>query len=312
MRNVWRTRLLAALTALAVLAGTSGCTMLGITEDEFVGVASGFALAPDKTCEELKYAFGVPHLPTVDTPEGIGIAYEEAAVTTAEGNTLRVWYVPALLDRGTVVLSMGAVGNMSCFLYVTYMLRANGWSVVMYDYTGFGGSSGSPSLVHLYDDLDAVLTWTLERTGQPQATLMGVSIGSIPSVALAVSRPEAVNGVVIDGPISIAAEIKRFRALLLGNPPDFLARLDPLSLLDNTVPQLTQPALVFLYGRDEYMSSAAFPPLTSAAPAPIRLVRFDDLAHARGPYLETAVYFAELDAYLASVWSPPLPQLPAP
>ena len=63
-------------------------------------------------------------------------------------------------------------------------------------------------------ELEAVLDWTLEYTGREQVTLMGVSLGSIPSVSHAVLRPDDVNAVILDGVISLRIEAERFAYLL--------------------------------------------------------------------------------------------------
>ncbi|MBN2446625.1 MAG: alpha/beta hydrolase [Phycisphaerae bacterium] len=285
---------------MAVLLG--GCGSI-TSVDEFVEFASEIALAPDSTCEELKVVYGVPHLPTVDNPGEVNIRYEEHYVTTGNGAQLRVWYVPADADRGTIVFSNGAVANMSCFLLETYMLRYDGWSVVMYDYEGFGGSTGDASLATLYVDLEAVLDWTLEYTGREQVTLMGVSLGSIPSVSHAALRPDDVNAVILDGVISLRIEAERFAYLLANDAERYIRLFDTTLLLDDQISGVTQPMLVYTYGKDEYATSAHVPELVADCPGDVKIVDYPNLPHARGPYLETATYFHELEEFLTSIWS---------
>ncbi len=288
---------------LACLSTLTACDLPIVPMDEFVNMASELALLPEATCEELKVSFGVPHLQTVDVPSEAGIAYEEVMLENISGELIRVWYIPSTLDRGTVILSNGAVGNMACFLYVTHMLRADGWSVVMYDFQGFGGSTGQPSLLSLYGDLDVVLDWTLARTGREQVTLMGVSIGTIPSVAHAVSRPDDVNAIVLDGPISLTVEVAAFAALLGGDISPYMALLGDEALFQAQFPRVRQPTFVFLYGLDEFATAEVFEEITADLPPPMEIIKFPHLPHARGPYLETATYFYQLDRFLASVWS---------
>ena len=296
--------IIGAVTALsAALVGT-GCGLPWIPPDQFVTIASEVALNPDITCEQLKVSFGVPHLPIVDTPAEAGLPYEEVFLSNAADYALRVWYIPSVINRGDVVISNGAVGNMGCFLYLAYLLHADGWSVVLYDYQGFGGSGGYDSLASLYTDLAVVLDWTLERTGREQVTLLGVSIGTIPSVAHAYHRPEDVNAVVLDGPISLLEEVRPYASILANAPEAYLVMLETEAQLRYFINDLTQPTLVYLYGEDEFETAHVFEALVADTSTPMTIIKWDELPHARGPYLETATYFYELDQFLDGIWSP--------
>ncbi|MFH1746544.1 MAG: alpha/beta fold hydrolase [Planctomycetota bacterium] len=285
-----------SLVILALLL--TGC----IPEPAFVDLASCIALDPSKTCEWLKVVFGVPELEPVDNPGQADMVYEETQVTTAAGETLRVWYVRSPENRGTIVFSNGGVGEMACYLLITKTLYDEGWSFVMYDYQGFGGSTGRPELDSLYGDLDAVLDWTLANTDAEQVTLMGVSGGSIPSVAHAAAQPEFVNAVILDGVISLRAEIERFSYLCAGRPERYYTLFDDETRLQVQIQQVTQPILAVVYGQDEYATSAHVPGILALSPAPATILEFPDLPHARGPYHEPDRYFENVKAFLDSIW----------
>jgi hypothetical protein len=192
---------------------------------------------------------------------------------------------------------------MACFLFVAQLLRFDGWSVVLYEYQGFGGSTGTPNITGLYTDLEAVMDWTLARTGLPQVTLMGVSIGTVPAVAHAANRPDLVNALILDAPIALEHEVERFEFLLGGDPAPYLALLDARLLMTKELPRVTQPLLAFTYGQDEYLTSRVyFADMATTCPCAWTIVRFEELPHARAPYLATAKYFYAVDQFLASVW----------
>jgi hypothetical protein len=294
---------------MSVLAGlllsmAGGCIPL-IPKDEFLSRANDLALSPELTCEQLRVDFGVPDLPTVNDPAELGIAFEESSVTTANNQTLRVWYVPAEPDRGTILLTYGGVGEMRCYLLLTKYLHADGWSMVMYDLEGFGGSTGQPSLGTLVTDHNAVLDWTLARTGRPQVTLMGVSVGTIPSVAQAAARPEAVNAIVLDGVISLRLEVRRARLLIGGMVEQYMSLFDRSLQLDQQITGVYQPIFAVVYGHDEYATPGQIREILARAPGQVTFSEFPDLAHARGPYLDTETYFARLEAFLARIWEAP-------
>jgi pimeloyl-ACP methyl ester carboxylesterase len=273
------------------------------SREEFIGLLSKVILDPHTTCEALRDDFGLAGFPVVHSPEEAGLAVEQLWLPVAANDMVRVWYLPAPPDRGTVVLSMGAAGEMACYLYVARLLIDGGWSVVMYEYRGFGLSTGEPSLSTLADDLEQVVQWARERTGREQVALMGVSLGTIPSVAVAVRRPEWVNGVVLDSPVALGEQLERFWWLLNNPVGALLALLDPELVSESIVHRLKDPLLVFAYDRDLLTTLRTVQALYERAPEPKQLVRFPGLGHAAGAYFDTAEYVASLDSFLASVWS---------
>jgi pimeloyl-ACP methyl ester carboxylesterase len=296
----------AALALLGlVLAAVAACIPI-IPESEFISRVNDLAFSPELTCEELKVVFGVPQLTTVNDPSEIGIAFEAASVATPNGQTLHVWYLPAEADRGTILLAYGAVGEMRCYLMFAKYLHDDGWSMVMYDFEGFGDSTGMPSMTTLITDHNAVLDWTLERTGRQQVTLMGVSVGTIPSVAQAAARPEVVNAVVLDGVISLRLEVQRAWLLLAGHVERYVALFDRTLRLDEQITGVHQPIFAVVYGRDEYATPRQIRGILASAPGEVTISEFPNLMHARGPYLATDTYFARLEAFLAQVWAPPV------
>jgi pimeloyl-ACP methyl ester carboxylesterase len=217
--------------------------------------------------------------------------------------SLHVWYLPTKLDRGTAILSIGSSASMNCYLFVAKLLTRQGWSVVIYEYQGFGLSTGRPSLASLAPDLEAVLEWTRGRTQRPQVTLVGISLGAIPSVAIAARRPDAVNAVILDSPVALGEELLRFDPLLGGEAQAFVARLLPDLVSEERIRDVHQPLLVFLHELDFLTTPQQTQMLYDRAPGPKQLVRFANLDHAKGPYFSTDVYMFHADTFLSSVWT---------
>jgi pimeloyl-ACP methyl ester carboxylesterase len=289
---------------LWTLAGSStGCMPL-VPEDRFLEFASAVALAPQRTCEQLQFFFKNPVVSAAADPADFGLDFETAMVPTGDGQFLRLWYVPSREDRGTVIFSTGAAGSMSCSLLIPRELCRRGWSVVVYEYQGFGGSTGAASLTTLVSDLDAVMDWTLARIAHPHVTLLGASVGTIPSTAQAARRPQDVNAVILDGAISLRVEIERLWFLYGGRPERYLSQFDETLRLGEELRNVAQPLLAIAYGRDVYGTSAYLAELLAKSPASASVVEFATLGHAQAPYLATEAYFDALDEFLTSVWTP--------
>lgn len=281
-----------------------GCINIGdLAASDIISGLSDLILRPDQTCEQLRERYQLTYLPIADNPAEVGMQFEEHWLPVDEQTSLRAWYLPTRLDRGTVVVSCGNAGPMACYLFTAELLTRNGWSVVMYEYEGYGLSAGQPSLATLNRDLEAVVEWTRGWTAREKLTLMGLSLGSIPSVALAVERPDAVNGVILDSPIALSAQIQRFGFLVGGRTDLIIAQLDVELFPDYLIQWLYQPLLVFLHERDGLATPETVEWLYEQAPGPKQLVRFAGLDHARGQFFSTDVYLSHLELFLADVWS---------
>lgn len=271
---------------------------------EVVSGLSDIVLEPEGSCEELRRAFGLEGiLPLADNPGQIGLDYEEHWLPTVDGEVLRTWYMPTKLDRGLVIVSSGAVGPMTCQLYTARLLARNGWSVVLYEYEGFGESSGQPDLETLGPNLETVVDWALGYTDREQATLMGISLGSIPSVTVAVERPGVANGVILDSPVAFGTEIERFGFIVGGQTGAVIGQLSPGLVTDTMIRWLDAPLLVFLHERDTVTTPASVEMLYELAPTSDKLlVRFPDLGHVRGQFFDTDLYTFSLESFLSRVW----------
>ena len=297
-------RVLLGVVLVAVPLLISGCPPAELpilTAPIVLDRLSKIILQPETTCAELRDEFNVPYLPLANTPGDAGIDYQEYYIRTPDRHQLRVWYMPGSGTRGTVIVSPGAFGPMTCYLFSAKLLTDKGWSVVIYDYQGFGESPGKPALGALRMDLETVLDWTLAHANTQQVSLMGMSLGSIGTVAVAVDRPEAVNAVVLDSPVALGQEIERFRAALGVRTEEIIAALDTWLVSEDIIGQMYQPLLVFLHEGDVVTPPASVQLLYDRAAGTKELVRYTG-EHAAGQFEDTADYVAHLDAFLTGIW----------
>lgn len=93
----------------------------------------------------------------VGTPDYVGFAYEPVEISTADGETLHGWFVPAPAANVTVLFFHGNAGNISHRMEYLLMFHRLGYNTFIFDYRGYGQSSGSPSESGTY--LDAQSAW---------------------------------------------------------------------------------------------------------------------------------------------------------
>lgn len=125
------------------------------------------------------------------TPRDAGIEYEEVQLGTGDGESLHAWFVPAPQPRGTVLLFHGNAGNISHRLDYLLMLHRLGYSSFIFDYRGYGKSSGSPSEQGTYRDAEAAWRYlTVTRKIEPRRiALLGESLGGAVAAWLASRQP---------------------------------------------------------------------------------------------------------------------------
>ena len=135
------------------------------------------------------------------TPEGLGLAAEDVEFWSKGGVKLRGWLLRGT-KRGTVVFCPGNSGNVSSHLeYVRLALRT-GYSVLGFDYRGFGRSDGEADLCTIVQDVEAACEFIASHTREPYA-LFGLSLGAGGALAAAGRTGAASVGVVVEGAYDI-------------------------------------------------------------------------------------------------------------
>ncbi|HEY3176962.1 MAG TPA: alpha/beta hydrolase [Candidatus Polarisedimenticolia bacterium] len=187
------------------------------------------------------------------TPDFLRIPYEEVTLATADGETIAGWYVPAEAPEATILFLHGNAGNRGDRINDLAGLRRMDLSILIIDYRGYGGSTGSPSEEGLHADTRAAWEHLTAGRGLDPAriVLYGESLGSVPALHLARSleaegRPGPV-ALILEGALTSALEMGRRAFPFLPVRWILRAKLDNLS----AVREVSTPIL-FLHGeRDE-------------------------------------------------------------
>ena len=123
-------------------------------------------------------------------PSQIGLAYEPVKILTSDQQTLIGWFLPVVEARATVLFFHGNAGNISHRLDYLSMFNRLGYNTLIFDYRGYGQSSGKPSESGTYQD--AMATWrflTEEKSIAPSdIVLFGESLGGAVASWLAAQK----------------------------------------------------------------------------------------------------------------------------
>lgn len=127
-------------------------------------------------------------------------AFETTLVRTKRDTNVVVLFMDAPTsaagdprDAITLIVSHGNALDAAMFVPFGRRLRDTlGVNIVLYDYSGYGVSTGKPSARGVYADLEAVVDWcVLEKKFEPnRIVLYGQSIGSAPTCGYAAKAGE--------------------------------------------------------------------------------------------------------------------------
>ena len=177
---------------------------------------------------------------------------EDVTFETADGLPLHGWFAsPARSNGATVLIFNGNAGDRSSRVPLAAALTRAGFSVLLFDYRGYGGNPGQPTEPGLVADARAARQYVGSRADVDRARLVyfGESLGAAVAVALAVEQPPA--ALVLRSPFTSLADMARLQFPFL---PTFLLR-DRFESL-NQISRVDCPLLVMTGDRDSIVPPA--------------------------------------------------------
>ena len=130
---------------------------------------------------------------------------EEHVLTTADGEKVIVWHVPAKPGHPVVLYFHGNGDFLAGFFGRFRDLIADGTGLVALSYRGYAGSSGQPSEQGLLLDAAAAYAFTTARYGADRIVVWGFSLGTGVAVALAAEHP--VGKLILEAPYTSTLDV---------------------------------------------------------------------------------------------------------
>jgi pimeloyl-ACP methyl ester carboxylesterase len=142
----------------------------------------------------LLFGATIPHPRNQWTPASVGLAYETHQFQ-GEAGMLEAWVIPVPSPKGLAVLFHGFALSKARFLDVASYFHDLGWTAVLMDFRGCGGSQGDRTTVGWDEakDVAVTLSWVRKTLGESAPVLFGHSMG-----AVAILRAVAVEGMAVD------------------------------------------------------------------------------------------------------------------
>lgn len=127
------------------------------------------------------------------TPSDVGVAFRELSFTADDGRRLHGWWLPTTARGrlGQILFCHGNAGNIGDRLLEALVLTGAGFDVLLFDYRGYGRSSGRPDEQGTYRDARAARAALLAQaeTDPARVIYVGESLGGAVALRLAVEFP---------------------------------------------------------------------------------------------------------------------------
>lgn len=153
-----------------------------------------------------------PGPPPRATPKDARLDYDEVSLETSDGERLHAWYIRPegtrdAPPRGAVLVCHGNAGTIGDRLHLARAFADMRLAVLLFDYRGYGKSSGTPSERGLYLDADsAYRELTSARGFAPERIVAyGESLGG--AVAIELALRERVAALIVESSFTSLADV---------------------------------------------------------------------------------------------------------
>jgi fermentation-respiration switch protein FrsA (DUF1100 family) len=211
----------------------------------------------------------------LEDPGDAGLEYEDVAIDTDDGERLHGWWVARKQTAcaGHVLFFHGNAGNIGDRVAVAELLAGAGFEVMLFDYRGYGQSSGKPDESGTYLDARAARASLSERGDCDPARLiyLGESLGAAVAAELAQSSPP--RALILQSAFTSLRDVaRRHYPIPRFVIPDAYPTIDRINSID-------APVLVLHGDRDTIVPVAHGQRLFQAAGQPKQLYIFRGLGH---------------------------------
>ncbi len=235
----------------------------------------------------------VPYRELPADPGRLGLGFEDVAVRAADGPIIHGWYVPLASTSPVILFCHGNGGDIATRLDKLRRLRAAGASVLLFDYRGYGRSTGVPTEQGTYADAEAMYAWLVDVKKVPPERIVfqGESLGAGVATELAVRHKAA--GLIFESGFTSALDMGR-RLF-----PHLPVKLLLVYRYDNAskIGRVDAPILVLHSPQDDIVPFEMGRAVFAAAREPKRFVELTG-DHNRGYALAGRVYIDAVAAFL--------------
>jgi fermentation-respiration switch protein FrsA (DUF1100 family) len=197
-------------------------------------------------------------------PSDFGLSCRDIYLTTSDSERLHGWYFNQYPDKPVILFCHGNAGNISHRLEYISMLLDTGVNVFIFDYRGYGKSSGRPSEKGIYTDALCAYDYLVneEKINPNDIFLLGRSLGV--AAALEVAQNRKARAIILENGFLSVRHMARYMGIFRLVAPLLPANYNSLEKIKH----ITIPKLIMCSENDEVVPSIMGRKLFKAAGEP--------------------------------------------
>ena len=133
------------------------------------------------------------------TPDYLHLNYKDVYFDSLDGEKLHGWFFPTDESQLVIMISHGNACNISHMLDYANILTGMNLQVFLFDYRGYGKSTGAPSEKGIYMDAQAAYDYLVneEKIVTDNIILFGQSLGAAAAIDVAIKNH--IRSIIIEG-----------------------------------------------------------------------------------------------------------------
>ncbi len=227
-----------------------------------------------------------------------GVSHEHLFFETTDGERLHGWLVSKPENRHLLLICHGNRGSIAGREDTALFYLELGLNVCLFDYRGYGQSTGTPSEAGTYTDVDAAWTYLTEhRNYKPdEIVLLGRSLGA--AIASHLATRVTPRAVILESTFSSLPRLAGELYPLLKYPLTVRVKYNTLE----KIRAFTAPLLLVHSTEDELIGIHHGLDLLKAAPPATELVKITG-KHRDGFFTSKSVYVPAIKQFLENIKS---------
>jgi len=229
------------------------------------------------------------------TPKQIGLDFENVTLTASDGVKISGWFIPAESPRVTVLLAHGNGGNISHRLEKIRILNDLNANTFIFDYRGYGMSSGRPSEAGLYRDAQTAYEYLINEKHIASREIIGYGESLGGAVIIHLADHHELGGLIIESTFTSVRDMgKTIFPFIPGGL--YKTQFNSLSRIQN----IRYPKLLFHSRDDEIVPFTMGKRLFEAASNPKRFLELRG-GHNDGFLVSEGLFISAIDSFIHSL-----------
>ncbi len=143
------------------------------------------------------------------TPDKFHLRYKDVYFYSRDGEKLNAWFLPGDKDAPVILYCHGNACNISHLLEYAGLLVEKNLQVFLFDYRGYGRSTGRPSEKGIYADTQAAYDYLVDEEKIPpgRIVLAGHSVGAAAAIDTAVKND--IGGIIVESAFTSTRDMSK-------------------------------------------------------------------------------------------------------